>query len=286
MRSPLDKPFRITSEYGNRILGGLLDFHNGIDLVPQDGKHPTNLYSTVDGTVIDVRSTVPDSHTGLGITTLVTGNYANIRTKEGYTLIYRHMKQNSVAVKLNQEIKTGNVIGVMGTTGQSTGVHLHYEIRDTSNQSINPKPYLDTNVPLPFTHTPFMVYYFVQILENLNIRSGAGTNYPIVKTLTDKGTSYAITAETEGQGAKKWGKLENGLGWIALDFTKEVQSATIIKLLSRVRVNLGAKAYNGVSIASFVYNNTYTVDALTGDRAVLDSKGLNTAFNVKDLLIA
>lgn len=50
-----------------------------------------------------------------------------------------------------------------------------------------------------------------------------------------------------------------------------------------VKVKSGAKSYTGQSIASFVYNNSYRIDELKGDRAVLDKDGICTAFNTKDL---
>ena len=120
MRNPLSKPYRITSPYGNRVLNGKTEFHHGCDLVPLDGKHPTDLYAVSDGTIVDCRTTVPDSHTGLRVTTMVTGNYVNIRTREGYTIIYRHLKYNSIpsSIKIGANIKTSDKIGVMGTTGQ------------------------------------------------------------------------------------------------------------------------------------------------------------------------
>ena len=181
MRSPLDKPHRKTSGYGWRTLDGKPDYHNGIDIVPADNKHPTNLYATVDGTVIECRTTVPDSHTGLGVTTLVTGNFANIRTKDGYTVIYRHMKAGTVKVKNGQAVKAGDAIGVMGTTGQSTGIHLHYEIRDPQNQSFDPEPYIGNNVSLP---SQSGVNYNVKLKSNVNVRTGAGTNFAVVKSTT------------------------------------------------------------------------------------------------------
>lgn len=52
----------------------------------------------------------------------------------------------------------------------------------------------------------------------LNIRKKAGTNYAIVGQIKDRGT-YTIVAESNGKGAKKWGKLKSGAGWIALDYT-------------------------------------------------------------------
>ena len=60
--------------------------------------------------------------------------------------------------------------------------------------------------------------FSVRVTANvLNIRKGAGTNYPIMGTIRDKGT-YQITDRAPGQGAKEWGKLASGKGWIALDY--------------------------------------------------------------------
>lgn len=58
-----------------------------------------------------------------------------------------------------------------------------------------------------------------------------------------------------------------------------------IKKGSKVRVKNGAKTYTGGGVASFVYKKTYIVDELSGDRAVLDTKGICTPFNVKDLIL-
>jgi hypothetical protein len=63
-------------------------------------------------------------------------------------------------------------------------------------------------------------------------------------------------------------------------------TTTSIKKGDKVKVNKGAKTYNGTSVASFVYNGTFTVDELKGDRAVLDKNGICTAFNVKNLTLA
>lgn len=52
-----------------------------------------------------------------------------------------------------------------------------------------------------------------------------------------------------------------------------------------VSIRKGAKSYEGVTMASWVYNNKYRVDELKGDRAVLDKQGIHTAFNIKDLVI-
>lgn len=54
---------------------------------------------------------------------------------------------------------------------------------------------------------------------------------------------------------------------------------------SKVKVKPGARTYTGGGVAGFVYGNTYTVDELSGNRAVLDEKGICTPFNVADLIL-
>ena len=64
--------------------------------------------------------------------------------------------------------------------------------------------------------------YGVTINANvLRIRKDAGTDKEIVGLITDKGV-YTIVKEANGEGALRWGKLENGAGWIALDYTTKV----------------------------------------------------------------
>lgn len=59
----------------------------------------------------------------------------------------------------------------------------------------------------------------------------------------------------------------------------------VIKVGSKVKVKSGAKTFTGGGVASFVYKNVYTVDQLSGDRAVLDSKGICTPFKISDLIL-
>ena len=63
-----------------------------------------------------------------------------------------------------------------------------------------------------------MAYDVRVTADVLNIRKGPGTNYASVGRIRDKGV-YTIVAESTGTGAKKWGKLEAGAGWISLDYT-------------------------------------------------------------------
>ena len=62
----------------------------------------------------------------------------------------------------------------------------------------------------------------VKVTESvLNIRKGAGTNYPITGSIRDRGV-YTIVSESSGSGATKWGKLADGRGWISMDYCTTV----------------------------------------------------------------
>lgn len=64
--------------------------------------------------------------------------------------------------------------------------------------------------------------YMVRVsIPDLNIRKGPGTNYAMTGKYTGKGT-FTIVAESDGQGAIKWGKLKSGAGWISLDYASRV----------------------------------------------------------------
>lgn len=71
------------------------------------------------------------------------------------------------------------------------------------------------------TATKFAEYKVRVTADALNIRKGAGTNYDIAGTITDKGI-YTIVGESTGTGATKWLKLKSGAGYIASDYTKKV----------------------------------------------------------------
>lgn len=95
--------------------------HNGTDITPK-GKAPY-IEAFADGKVLKAQeSTAP----GGGF-----GHYVVVQHKidgEFYTSLYAHLVAGSIQVKAGQKITAGTVLGKMGTTGMSTGVHLHWEI--------------------------------------------------------------------------------------------------------------------------------------------------------------
>lgn len=75
--------------------------------------------------------------------------------------------------------------------------------------------YYKKNADNDISNIPYKVK--VNDSTSLNIRKGPGTNYQIGGVISDNGI-YTITQESTGTGAKKWGKLKSGAGWISLDF--------------------------------------------------------------------
>jgi len=133
-------PPLVTSPFGPRA--SLHDNHTGIDLRGRGGATNVPILAVADGRVFDSRATVPDSHTGLNVTTYVCGNYVYLEHEGGWRTYYRHMRFGSVTVAAGQTVKAGQQLGVMGTTGQSTGIHLHFEIHNPAGAPVDPAPYL------------------------------------------------------------------------------------------------------------------------------------------------
>ncbi|MHB1154064.1 MAG: M23 family metallopeptidase [Eubacteriales bacterium] len=124
---------RITSTYGHRILYGKPDWHPALDMVSDTGK---NVVSLCDGVV---RSSTILSRETDKTGTWTYGNYIIITAADYTQFLYAHLKQRFVNV--GERVRAGQLIGVEGTTGNSSGSHLHLEIRK-DGEKINPAEYL------------------------------------------------------------------------------------------------------------------------------------------------
>ena len=123
MAWPLPGYSRISSKFGyrsNPFGGSGREYHNGIDIPAPRG---TNIIAAYDGQI--AWSSYSSS----------AGNWIGIDHGNGYYTIYMHMSKRLVSE--GQIVKKGDVIGLVGTTGRSTGNHLHFGIRKDGNY-INP----------------------------------------------------------------------------------------------------------------------------------------------------
>lgn len=134
MTSCFKGKFKVTSPRGYRTLGGVREYHGGLDIVALgDDK---NVYAIADGTV----DATPYEKDGFGY-------YVRQLLPDGRRIYYGHMLSGSVCVKAGQAIKKGQKLGVMGATGKATGRHCHVELRvkGTSKESLDISEY--TGIP-------------------------------------------------------------------------------------------------------------------------------------------
>ncbi|MBP3321777.1 MAG: peptidoglycan DD-metalloendopeptidase family protein [Clostridia bacterium] len=127
---PLDlKNKRVTSPYGYRYhpISGKYKFHTGLDLAGYTSGviKQNNIYASMDGVVITCVD-APNSKTGYGSYVIISHGYSE-RYGGNISTLYAHC--DSLNVVKGQEVKQGQLIAKVGTTGSSTGYHLHYEVR-------------------------------------------------------------------------------------------------------------------------------------------------------------
>ena len=114
---------RLTSSFGyrNDPFTGTRRFHYGIDLANTVG---TNVTSAMDGVIVDIENR-PAGY----------GKYVVIRHDRGYQTLYGHL--SSILVREGQRVRQGQSIGTMGSTGRSTGSHLHFAVYK-NNRPVDP----------------------------------------------------------------------------------------------------------------------------------------------------
>lgn len=124
---PLNREISITSPYGIRThpIFGASKFHNGIDLAA----NYENVYSVLDGIVTE---TGRDNNGG--------GNYIKIKHFDRFETAYLHLSE--IYYRVGEFVKAGFIIAKSGNSGNSTGPHLHFSVKEFG-QNINPTHFLN-----------------------------------------------------------------------------------------------------------------------------------------------
>jgi murein DD-endopeptidase MepM/ murein hydrolase activator NlpD len=123
LRTPVDGA-RVTSRFGmrNHPILGYSKMHKGVDFGAPTG---TPIYAAGDGTIAEV------GFKG------AYGRYVRIRHNNGLATAYAHMSRFGRGIQTGKRVEQGDVIGYVGSTGRSTGPHLHYEVLVAGRQ-VNP----------------------------------------------------------------------------------------------------------------------------------------------------
>ncbi|MFN7975900.1 MAG: M23 family metallopeptidase [Acidobacteriota bacterium] len=116
----------ISSDFGSRFdpITGSRAYHTGLDISTDRG---TPVRATADGVVLE--------------SGYVTGYGLSVDLKHGYGFTTRYAHLLSLKVREGQRVRKGDIIGVVGSTGRSTGYHLHYEVR-IKDDPVDPMPYM------------------------------------------------------------------------------------------------------------------------------------------------
>jgi Peptidase family M23 len=116
--------FQLTGKFGE--LSPVRDFqpHSGIDLAMPEG---TTLRSVADGVVDRI-------YDGTGLI----GKGLSIKFPDGTRAIYGHM--NEVKARVGDHVNAGDIVGLSGNTGNSTGPHLHFGLKDADGTALDPTP--------------------------------------------------------------------------------------------------------------------------------------------------
>lgn len=178
-----------------------ITFHNGIDMTPIA---PVTAFE---------RAKVKET----GYNTSA-GNFVVLSHANGFETLYKHLANGSITHKVNEIVEKGIVIGKVGATGNVTGAHLHFEIRE-NGVPIDPLPYLQGKK----TIQPYYEYVVVRpvmpmldvIATQLNYRDKPNGN--VIGRLEPK--QYYYTGHTEKINGYEWGELllDNKLVYCALN---------------------------------------------------------------------
>ena len=132
-QASISQPFGPSSFWFEPPYGAYPHFHTGIDLVEPFG---SPVFAADDGIVALVGSS------GSGY-----GNYVIIAHSGGLDTLYGHL--STALVSVGQAVTQGTPVGLEGSSGNSTGAHLHFELR-INQKPVNPAPYLPPGAPSPF----------------------------------------------------------------------------------------------------------------------------------------
>jgi len=102
--------------------------HQGVDVIADKGKR---LYAAVDGVVSKVYKNYPGSRAGNGL---------RVEQRDGTYFTYLHLSRFKKGVGLGSPVKAGDVVGFVGSTGNSATPHLHFEIHPYGGAAVNPYP--------------------------------------------------------------------------------------------------------------------------------------------------
>ncbi len=196
LNQPFAGEYPVTQSFGALFTDA--SGHKGIDYGMPIG---TPVLAAAEGSVAAVRHQL----TGYGIHVILTH-------ADGFQTLYAHL--SACSVQSGQSVQRGALLGLSGSTGNSTGPHLHFELRQ-GGKAVDPTPFL--TVRTADVSNPSRSW--TVSCERLNVRSGPGISYPASDSLP-RGSVVPELANSE----TRWIKITPGR-WAAARY----QGAELMK---------------------------------------------------------
>ncbi len=263
-----------------RTLWGQTNQHNGIDLVgTTDGK-----VGRVDYIKAHTSGTV--SAVGYDVSA---GNFVQIDIGNNVIMVYYHLKDKSITVKMGDKVKKGDIIGYMGVSGNVTGAHLHFGIKD-NGKWVNPEPYLEADYPIKGSDsgssTNSSTATTIKAGDKLNLLNEPSYNSSTSKSVISyrTGAFYVWSAEVVNGRIRitnhpsRVGVAGQVTCWI--DAPKGIEAVPEKQLVkgAKCKINEGAKDLNrNKVVATFACNRTSVVKEVGKDYVVVSYMGVTIA---------
>lgn len=265
MKNPFESgDVRVTSPYGMR--GS--EFHKGIDLV---GTSSTRIVAVEDA-VVAVSSIVTDRQNK----TWEWGNYVRLDLPDGRRLYHCHLSQR--LVRAGEKVKKGQVIGIMGATGNANGAHLHWELRPRgySTESLDISEYsgipnrrgvydAESEAELPEE----TVGASFSVGERITLVAGAVYTNGVKVPLRYIGGEFTVAQNLPGRVL-----VRELYSWVEVRYVKSLQKTPDVKreeiaVGDRVKILPNASYTNGVRVPSRYIGKPFTVSQIRTGRVLV-----------------
>lgn len=242
----------ITSEFGyrdNPLNPGTTSFHSGLDIAGGSGLGNVNIIASRDGVVVKVTDGCP-TNTGSSSCGGGYGNHIIIQHSDGNYTLYAHLHAGTITVKENESVRQGQVIAKMGSSGNSTGAHLHFEVREGLNDysaTVNPLEYISAS-------NPREVSTGGEFLSWLNSWEGS---------TAVSGTNYVV--EDIGDGVRTVG------GGVTLEYNKDTFAKYGINIDDYpVGSEISIEIVNQIQMEEIAEKRSYIENVLSNNSIILD----------------
>lgn len=277
--------------------------HGAIDIANYGGAQGVvNIIAAKDGVVLNPTEGDPTNCPAGGLGNGCGGGYGNyvvIQHSDGNYTLYGHMYENSITVKAGESVKQGQVIGKMGTSGDSSGTHLHFEFRlgeNSSTAKVDPLNYVSKDDPRPRSVSGDVgeLRQFIERWEGVGCGNWSQTDNEYIACNGGDGVitiGHGVTWENNMDLFKKYGITSMGAG---SKVSKEVVDAVEVDVINQNMDNFRSKFanegiddltdYQLVALVSRAYNcGPYSVLSGTSYSFVDAYKKYNGRYRLDDM---